>query len=125
MKGVEASWAKPQCARECERREGEKDGKAAKSADAGALAELAVRLWEGHTVRKLEAEFAELLEQDTCACFLIFRRTRKTARWDLPSVSFVLTTWRVPKPARWGIWRESMWTRTAAGGAAACASAGM
>lgn len=47
--------------------------KAAKSADAGALAELAVRLWEGHTVRELEAEFAELLEQDTCACFLLFQ----------------------------------------------------
>lgn len=40
--------------------------------DARALAELAARMWERHTVEDLEAEFRETIEKDDAAFFLKF-----------------------------------------------------
>ena len=42
----------------------------AESAHISAVAALALRLWEGHSVRDLEEEFAELLRDPGCAVFL-------------------------------------------------------
>lgn len=41
-------------------------------ADLRTLARLAVRMWSEHTVEELEAEFAEIMEQNEAAFFLAF-----------------------------------------------------
>ena len=42
----------------------------AEKIDAKAVAALATRLWQEHTVEEMETEFSELLKDDACAVFL-------------------------------------------------------
>ena len=44
--------------------------KEAKKADAGVLAELALNMWQGHTLSELRDEFEELAEGEDSACFI-------------------------------------------------------
>ena len=44
--------------------------KTASIADSKTVAELAIQMWDGHTIDELAADFAEIIGSDTAVCFI-------------------------------------------------------